>query len=695
MRKTLHHIPEVITIIPEKINDKSRVSTMTYGITLYRRMVCAGLVPLSFFLNLLTSDLYSQSFTKPVFVEVRSTLDSLVYDEDTDGDKKITIDDQKIIGTDRGDKRFWIKTESGSYEVSGTYFLSNLLQELKLAEEAGKDSLLIDPEKIFEPPVERISRMISEHFWDGLTRIINEEGLINIIDDDKTETIDGFSYIYIPPSDKLAYEHYSKLQKSINPHIEKKIKIVHIADKVTGKYVRSLDGYHGLLSLAVVKENNKTLPLPFVVPGGRFNEMYGWDSYFITLGLLRDNRIELAKSMVDNFVYEINNYGKILNANRTYYLTRSQPPFLTSMIREVYRHLPEGPSTKEWLRNSLEAAIKEYEDVWMGKDHLTSTGLSRYFDVGYGVPPEVEPGHYNTVFAAYADIYGMEIGVFEEAYKSGKLKIPELDEYFIHDRAMRESGHDTSYRLIGVCASLVTVDLNSLIYKIETDIAEIIEEEFNGNFESTSSSKDWFNRAERRKKLVNQYLWNPDKGLFFDYNYADKKQTEYISATIFYPLWAGLATTDQAALVKENLLSQLEFAGGIAGSTEESRGPVSEERPLRQWDYPFGWAPHQMIVWQALINYGYENEAQRLIYRWLYTITSNAVNYNGTVPEKFDVVRRSHEVFAEYGNVGTKFAYITREGFGWTNASFKVGLNLLTPSLRNKLNRLVPPEWVF
>jgi alpha,alpha-trehalase len=137
------------------------------------------------------------------------------------------------------------------------------------------------------------------------------------------------------------------------------------------------------------------------------------------------------------------------------------------------------------------------------------------------------------------------------------------------------------------------------------------------------------------------------------------------------------------------------MAGGIVGSTEESRGSLTSERPATQWDYPNGWAPHQMLVWQAMRNYGYTAVAERLAYRWLYTITSNAVNYNGTVPEKFDVVRRTHQVFAEYGNVGTTFSYITREGFGWTNASYQVGLSLLSAQRREQLNKLIPPEWVF
>ena len=134
---------------------------------------------------------------------------------------------------------------------------------------------------------------------------------------------------------------------------------------------------------------------------------------------------------------------------------------------------------------------------------------------------------------------------------------------------------------------------------------------------------------------------------------------------------------------------------GLAASSLESRGPLFEDRPARQWDYPSGWPPHQILAWHALLNYGFSETAHRLIYRWLYTITRNAVDYSGTIPEKLDVVRQSHDVFAEYRNVGTKFSYITEEGFGWMNASYQVGLKLLPSNLRVSLENLVPPEWIF
>ncbi len=631
-------------------------------------------------------------------VVVTVALDSLMRNEDTDNDLRITINDPHVAGTDRGDKRFWIPVLDGRpHEVAGTYYLSNLLQELKLAEEAGIETTALALGRVFEQPVDRISRMIREVYWEGLTRRIDEKGLRSILQDEKTATVDGLRYVYVPPSDQLAQTYFRNVARR---HPDWKMRVTVLPKNITADYVRKLDGYHGILSLSLVESSDGSIGgEPFVVPGGRFNEMYGWDSYFIVLGLLRDGKIERARSMVNNHVYEIVHYGAILNANRTYYLTRSQPPFLTSMALAVYEHLPKGQAAKQWLRGVLQAAVKEYKEVWMNASRLTRTGLSRYFDSGYGVPPEVEPGHFDAIFRKIAAHRGLTPQRLEQEYRAGRIKVPELDEYFVHDRSMRESGHDTSYRLEGRSAHLVTVDLNSLLYKMELDIAAMLRDEFGGTLTlgdgSVEQAESWTQRAQRRKELVNAYLWNAERGMFFDYDVERGEQIGYVSATTFYPMWASLATKEQAESLVRNALPLLEQPGGIVGSTEESRGPITTDRPPRQWDYPNGWSPHQMIAWQAMVNYGYTSIAQRLAYRWLFTITLNAVNYNGTVPEKFDVVQRSHRVFAEYGNVGTTFAYITREGFGWTNASYQVGLALLSPQLKDHLNRLIPPEWVF
>lgn len=651
-------------------------------------------------------DPMSLQSTKPVLVSVPKNLNRLIEEEDTDGDKKMTVDDTPVMRTGRGDRRFWLISTAGKrYEVVGTYYLSNLLKELKFAEDGGYTIARIYPERIFESPVRQISRCIREIYWEGLTRCIDEDNLGQILRDEKATT-SGYRYVYVPHTDELAHEYFTRVSKQ---HPELKVRVERLPAEITPEYVRNLDGKHGILALALErKASGDHAGVPFVVPGGRFNEMYGWDSYFEALGLLVDGRADLAKAMVDNFVYQITHYGKILNANRTYYLTRSQPPFLTSMALGVYESLPKNRGTKVWLKKVFLAAIKEYHEVWMNKDHLTKTGLSRYRGTGVGPPPEVEPGHFNPIYRPFALKLNMPLEKFEQLYKGGQLNIPELDGFFIHDRSIRESGHDTTYRWEGYrCADFVTVDLNSLLYKIEIDIARVIDQEFGGKLVKTDGSEEksstWYERAKKRKMLLKKYLWDEQYGMFFDYDVANKRRYVYVSATTFYPLWAchkdkpmtWLVTQQEAERLLESALPLLEMAGGVAASAESSRGPVSESRPARQWDYPNGWAPHQMLIWRGLLNYGFDEIAQRLIYRWLYTITKNAVNYNGTIPEKLDVVKRSHQVFAEYGNVGTKFAYITKEGFGWMNASYQVGLKLLPPEMHAYLKRLIPPEWLF
>lgn len=633
-----------------------------------------------------------------VRINISSTMLHLLADEDTDGDAKITVDDRRIGESERGDKRFSFAGIDGSrHTVTGTYFLSNLLQELSLLKSTGSDSASLRFDRIYEEPTNRLSRSIRDLYWNSLTRRIDATGLPSILADEKTTSVDGRKYLYVPRQDQRAYRYFDSLSNR-RPLLN--LQVVLLPERITADYVRSLDGFHGILSLSLTADAGDSVSgVPFVVPGGRFNEMYGWDSYFILLGLLQDGRIDLARAMVDNFVYQLANYGAILNANRTYYLTRSQPPFLTSMALEVYKFLGRDSVNRAWLRGVLEAAIHEHQNVWTNTDRLTPTGLSRYFDRGKGAPPEVEPGHFDGTFAAFAARGAMSKTSYERAYRLALIDEPELDLFFLHDRAMRESGHDTGNRLVGRCANLVSVDLNSLLYKTERDIAEILDNEFGGSVALSDGtihrSADWYSKAIKRQELMTRFLWSPVDSLFFDYDIHAGETVRFVSATTLYPLWAKAATPEQADLLITRALPLLEMPGGIVSSTEQSRGPVTADRPQRQWDYPFGWAPHQMLVWQGLRNYGCDDIAIRLAYRWLFMITRNATMYNGTVTEKYDVVQRSHEVFAEYGNVGTKFSYIAREGFGWTNASYQVGLALLPAALRDRLDHLDTPESVF
>src|SRR5580700_4348355 len=219
------------------------------------------------------------------------------------------------------------------------------------------------------------------------------------------------------------------------------------------------------------------LPYSYVVPGGRFNEMYGWDSFFIILGLLHDRRIDLARGMVENFFFEIEHYGTILNANRTYYLTRSQPPFLTSMVVEIYNaQKAAGHDDKAWLARAYEFAARDYE-MWTHEPHLAgSTGLSRYYDFGNGPAPEGaqdEAGLHRQVAGYFvmrpelARAYVVVKDVKQPAQTAGpEYNVQVCDaaqtmayrgcddvatvgltaDYYKGDRSMRESGFDISFR---------------------------------------------------------------------------------------------------------------------------------------------------------------------------------------------------------------------------------------------------------
>jgi alpha,alpha-trehalase len=404
----------------------------------------------------------------------------------------------------------------------------------------------------------------------------------------------------------------------------------------------------------IQKQGLLYLPYPYVVPGGRFNEMYGWDSYFIQVGLLGDEEIELAKNMIDNFLYQVDHYGKILNANRTYYLTRSQPPFLTQMILGVYRKTLD----RRWLRDTV-PAIEKYYSFWVEEPHATKqTGLSRYYDFGNGPAPEVisderdEQGrtHYDRVKEYYRthEIKDYDVSKF---YDKEKDQLTAL--FYKGDRSMRESGYDPSNRFGPFNADIIDYNpicLNSLLYLMETETAEIMK-----ILGRTSETDKWLRRADERKGRINRLMWDDKDGLYYDYNFADKRVKRYPFATTFYPLWAGIASRQQAARVVSNL-SLFERAGGLLTSTNVSGS---------QWDAPFGWAPLQMIAVSGLRRYGYDNEADRIAANFLSMVLKEFIDHN-TIVEKYDVEARKSQISA-----GIKFGYTSNQiGFGWTNAAF-------------------------
>ncbi|HKH98386.1 MAG TPA: trehalase family glycosidase [Candidatus Sulfotelmatobacter sp.] len=446
---------------------------------------------------------------------------------------------------------------------------------------------------------------------------------------------------------------------------------------------------HGLLYL-----ENK-----YVVPGGRFNEMYGWDSYFIVRGLLRAGRLDLARGMVENFFFEIEHYGAMLNANRTYYLTRSQPPFLSSMFVDVYNaKRSNGREDKAELERAYADIEKDYE-MWTREPHLAGqTGLSRYYDFGEGPPPEAvqdETGFYRKV-AQYFFLHPAEAGDYVVEMKPGTTEAvagatyslqvcdvpltmarPECEkarqfklsaDYYKGDRSMRESGFDVSFRF-GPFGSAThhyaPVCLNSLLYKTEKDLEQI--SLWLGHNED---AEKWNKRAEERKKLITHFLWNDQDGLFFDFNFQTKRMSKYQYATTFYPLWAGLATPEQAKAVAGNL-KVFERPGGLPMSTQETGA---------QWDLPYGWGNIEMLAVEGLRRYGYNADADRVSYEFLSNVAEN-FRRDGNIREKYNVVTRSSEAHVELGYE------MNVVGFGWTNAAFLELLHGLPKDMVERLEK--------
>jgi alpha,alpha-trehalase len=441
------------------------------------------------------------------------------------------------------------------------------------------------------------------------------------------------------------------------------------------------------------------LPNKYVVPGGRFNEMYGWDSYFIIRGLLRAGRVDLAKNMVDNFLFEIENYGAMLNANRTYYLTRSQPPLVSSMFVEVYQALQKsGRADPTWLAKAY-VDLEKYYEMWNRDPHLAgSTGLSRYYDFGEGPPPEAaqdEAGTYRKVATYFffhpgqADDYIVQIlpGVAQPTAgkiytlqvcdKSSSPENPACDDrqeftlssdFYKGDRSMRESGFDVSFRFgpFGAATQhFAPVCLNSLLYKNENDLEQI--SRWLGH---SADAENWSKRAEARKKLIDKYLWDENTGLFFDFDLRTGKRSSYRYATTFYPLWSGLATPQQAKAVEKSI-SIFEEPGGLTMSTNDSGA---------QWDLPYGWGNIQMLAVEGLRRYGFNTDADRISYEFLSMVAKN-FHRDGTLREKYNVVTRSSETNTELGY------QMNVVGFGWTNAAFIELLQGLPPNMKDRLEK--------
>jgi len=416
------------------------------------------------------------------------------------------------------------------------------------------------------------------------------------------------------------------------------------------------------------------LPHPYVVPGGRFKEMYGWDSYFIQLGLLKDGHLKTAKDMTDNLLYEINNYGTILNANRSYFINRSQPPFITQMVLNVYNKTGD----KAWLQQAM-PAIENHYAYWNSGGHIINSGpaagLSRYFAYGEGPAEEVLHGEIENGKNHYERI--------QDYYRTHKVPDYDVNDYYNaqtgqltplfykSDRTMRESGFDPSNRFgpfnIDI-TNYAPVCLNSLLYKMEKDMEQIY-----NTLGKPAQAATMDQLATQRKQRMDNVLWDAKTGTYLDYNFKTNQRRFYPYATMFFPLWAGAASPQQAKQVMQKLPA-LEAPGGLMTSAVHSGN---------QWDAPFAWAPLQYIAVKGLQNYpipGAQDAAARISNKFVNQVAKEFGEHGG-IFEKYDASRMESDVAD-----GIDYGYDSNElGFGWTNGVF---LELLDVA---KQSQGVPP----
>lgn len=382
------------------------------------------------------------------------------------------------------------------------------------------------------------------------------------------------------------------------------------------------------------------LPYPYIVPGGRFREIYYWDSYFAMLGLKVSGRTDLIQNMVDNFAHLIETVGYIPNGNRTYYLGRSQPPFFSLMVK-LLSELKQNA-----LSHYLPHLEKEYA-FWMRSENLSDKNnaqhrvvlmpdgsvLNRYWDENATPRPES----------------------FKEDVELTHHAIQKPESLYRNIRAAAESGWDFSSRWFREentfatihTTELIPVDLNCLLYHVEVMLAEALHE--SGN---QAESMKYIQLSIARKEAILKYCWNEEAGFFFDYDFVGQKQKQSYTLAAAFPLFFHVATHDQAKGVQRILKDKFLKPGGLTTTLLHSG---------QQWDAPNGWAPLQWIAYRGLLNYGMEDLANQIKTNWT-NVNLKVYDNTGKMTEKYDVWNKDGDASGgEYPN---------QDGFGWTNGVY-------------------------
>lgn len=389
------------------------------------------------------------------------------------------------------------------------------------------------------------------------------------------------------------------------------------------------------------------LPHEYVVPGGRFNEQFYWDTYFIMLGLAADNEWKLIEGMMRNYAYMLRKFGMIPTANRTYFLSRSQPPFFAQMVKLLARHNGRTRTYAEYLPS----LVSEYRFWMKGRKAVNrqtghpavhrvvqmpnGTTLNRYFDNKVTPRPESRREDVATAEGSATD-------------DKDKTRI------FLDLRAGAESGWDFSSRWFSDPADIqsihttdmVPVDLNCLLYELEQTIAAAYT-----LLKQPLLARRYRAAAEQRAETIRRYCWNETTAFFEDYNLQSGQTTGRLTLAGVFPLYARVATSEQAAAVAERIEKDFLKKGGLVTTLEAND---------QQWDAPNGWAPLQWVTIMGLRQYGYNRLADTIRDRWL-AMNDEVFREKRKMVEKYDVVTAA---------VGGGGEYPLQDGFGWTNGVY-------------------------
>lgn len=385
-----------------------------------------------------------------------------------------------------------------------------------------------------------------------------------------------------------------------------------------------------------------SLPHPYIVPGGRFREIYYWDSYFTMLGLQVSGRTDIIESMVDNFAYLIDTFDSIPNGNRTYYLGRSQPPFFALMVNVLSEI--KGQEILLKYRHQLE---KEYAFWMAGENELSAENpahrrivclpdgsvLNRYWDDRPTPRPEA---------------YSEDVHIAEQ---SGR----DREDVYRHIRAAAESGWDFSSRWFKdgqnmeniQTTDLVPVDLNCLLYFLEKTLVHTYRQL--PDHTPVEVMKD---RARLRKEAIQKYCWDDAAGFYFDHHFLEKTTSEAWTLAAVFPLFFQISEKEQAEKVAQHLENKFLHPGGLATTLTRSG---------QQWDAPNGCAPLQWMAFQGLKNYGFDTLAAEIRRRWL-ALNEKTYAATGKMMEKYNVM----DTDAKAGGG----EYPNQDGFGWTNGVY-------------------------